>query len=234
MDKDKLLIKFGVTFNYNAAFLYYNLRGILAEKWGHDYYKKYGDRIEHLFLENIEEKRFCLYGLKFTEIVSEDINHKDTKKELSSIKELIDDIIKSIRIVKITLIRVYSFYLYIVKSKDDLFNKINENFIKLKDNFFPLLSNYNDIGIAFTFNLNKYEHELSFGPLADRNIKQKFKYDIDEKFKTSLLFNLVTSVKGENVEKTIEGQSRQIKNVMDMNMKLGKEKLSYIIETLGV
>ena len=33
MDKNKLLIKFGVTFNYKAAFLYYNLRGILAKKW---------------------------------------------------------------------------------------------------------------------------------------------------------------------------------------------------------
>jgi len=31
-DKDKLLIKFSVAFNYKATFLYYNLRGILAEK----------------------------------------------------------------------------------------------------------------------------------------------------------------------------------------------------------
>ena len=32
-DKDKLLIKFCVTFNYKAAFLHYNPEEILAEKW---------------------------------------------------------------------------------------------------------------------------------------------------------------------------------------------------------
>jgi len=237
MDIKDLIINLNVRFIYNAAFLYYNLKGIVAEKYGHDYYNRYRDDFESIFLENRDEKRFCSYGLKITEIASESLNEVKLKKDIIKINEIIRDIIASIQIVKITFVEVITKYFYKIEFEEDLTEKINDKFIKSNKDFLPIGADCHDVGLAFIFDLGKFEHEFSFGPLGKSgryNIKRIFRYDFDDAFKNSLQFNFVSRLRTGNIEEKIEQQSKQIERLINSNISLGKEQLEKTINILGL
>lgn len=234
MKTEKLIMVKNYRFNYNAAFLYYNLKGIVAEKWGHEYFNRFNDLFQNLLLENRDAKRNCIYGLKNAELFFQDLSVDELNKDIPRTKELIQDIIKSLEIVKFTHINAKTFYLYEFDPSINLFKLINEKFCSVDSNFFPEISTYYDLGLAFEFNINKYIYNFMFGPISDNDRQVMFRFPTNINLDNYLVLNYSTYIKNENIDNDIGRQIEQINNIIDSNHENGLAQLEKIIDILEI
>lgn len=233
MDKNNLIFNFNLKFNYNAAFLFYNLKGIIAEKWGHNYFNRFADSIGSLQLENREEKKACLYGLKNTDIYFQELQYDNLDKNTDEIKELSQDIIKAINISKISNIESTTITIYKPKKPNKIFEKIKDNFIKINPDFFPITSIFYDLGIILNFEINRFKHSISFGPLTEENIPRFFRYKFDF-IKDSLIFVFTSKLDGKSLDINIDKQKENLSKIIDINLEYSNNQIRKILKILDI
>ena len=223
------------TFNFrmvhNAAFLFYNLKGIVAEKWGHGYFNRYGDNINSIILENTDEKRNCNYGLKQTEIFLQNLDLESLNLEKEKVKELILDIINSISIVQTTLLEARVTIIHKLNNDENIFDLINDKFLKLPNDFFGIGSNYIDVGLNFNYKMNKYINSLSFGPFTQDDLSKFFKFKF-ELIENSIIMNFATKIVGKDLEIPIEKQKTIVEKIIDLNISSSMQQLDKIVEIM--
>lgn len=175
-----------------------------------------------------------MYGLKASEISLQNLTTDVVDDEISTIKEIIQDIIKSLSITKITHISSRSHYLYKVESETNLFEIINEKFCNLDSNFFPETSNYYDLGLAFEYNINKFTHSFMFGPFSEKDKASIFRFPVEDNFKNYLLLNYSTYIEKEKIDDGITAQSVLLNKIIDSNHESGLKQLEKIIDILEI
>lgn len=150
------LRKYEVHIGYHAAYLFWNLRGVLAEKWAHGpHFNAYGnepDTVRLTVKAGAPSSLVGLYGLRASAFVSED---RDATEMRRLAQEWLADCLTVLQPKRVTRMVVREFYSYPATKPVKVSQAV--------EGAFPGLSGFGDLGTEEVHRAVQYQTQRSSG-----------------------------------------------------------------------
>ena len=183
-DRNKLTLRrFEVQMLYHAAYLYWGLRGLLAERWGHGpYFSAYGtseDELRLTRLPGIASDLVALVGLRRSAFIAEG----DSVAEGRALaRSWLDDVLTTLSPVRVTRVLVRNLYAYPVSDPA----RMSQAMIK----YFPGLDGFVPKGLGTRHGGLQYQ---IVDEAEDMTVRRSVTFGVYGPSQQSEYFNLVDS-----------------------------------------